>query len=54
MKNNAELYKFYLNLDHSIFIDNKSSKTYANCDHTLPIECGQTISQPSLVYRYAV
>ena len=50
MKKNAELYKFYLNLDRALFIDNESSKAYANCDNALPIECGQTISQPSLVY----
>ncbi|MHB1483678.1 MAG: protein-L-isoaspartate(D-aspartate) O-methyltransferase [Saccharofermentanales bacterium] len=50
MKNNDELYKFYTNLDRSLFIDNESSRMYAQCDSALPIECGQTISQPSLVY----
>jgi len=50
MKNNAELYKFYLNLDRSLFIENESSKAYLNFDNALPIECGVTISQPSLVY----
>jgi len=50
VKKNDELYKFYTNLDRSLFIDNKSSKPYAHCDSALPIECDQTISQPSLVY----
>lgn len=50
MKNNAELYKFYLNLDRSLFIETDASKEYLNIDNALPIECGQTISQPSLVY----
>src|SRR5674476_634469 len=50
MKNNDELYKFYTNLDRSLFIDNEPSKSHAHCDSALPIECGQTISQPSLVY----
>ncbi|MGV8907143.1 MAG: protein-L-isoaspartate(D-aspartate) O-methyltransferase [Acetobacterium sp.] len=50
MKKNAELYKFYLNLDRSLFIENESSKAYLNFDNAFAIECGQTISQPSLVY----
>jgi len=50
MKKNDELYKFCTNLDRSLFIDNKLSKSHAHCDSALPIECGQTISQPSLVY----
>lgn len=50
MKNNDELFKFYTNLERSLFIENESSRMYAKCDSALPIECGQTISQPSLVY----
>ena len=51
MKNSDELYKFYKALDRSLFIDNQASKSHAQCDRALPIECGQTISQPSLVYK---
>jgi len=51
MKKNEELYKFYIDLDRSLFIDNAYSKSCAHCDSALPIECEQTISQPSLVYR---
>lgn len=50
MKKSDELFKFYSNLDRSLFIENESSRIYAKCDSALPIECGQTISQPSLVY----
>ena len=51
MKKNEELYKFYKELDRSLFIDKQASKPYAQCDCALAIECGQTISQPSLVYK---
>ncbi|MDO8686339.1 MAG: protein-L-isoaspartate(D-aspartate) O-methyltransferase, partial [Clostridiales bacterium] len=50
MEKNVELYKFYSNLDRSLFIDDEHSKPYAHYDSALPIEYGQTISQPSLVY----
>jgi protein-L-isoaspartate(D-aspartate) O-methyltransferase len=46
----SELHRFYINLDRSLFIDNESSKSLAHYDCALPIEYGQTISQPSLVY----
>lgn len=51
MRKDDDLFKFYTRLDRSLFIDNEDSKAYAQYDSALPIECGQTISQPSLVYR---
>lgn len=51
MEKNQELYQFYTNLNRSLFIDDEYSKLYAHNDSALPIECGQTISQPSLVYK---
>ncbi len=45
------IYNFYTKLDRSLFIDNEYSRPLAYCDMALPIECGQTISQPSLVYN---
>lgn len=50
MKENENLYKFFKELDRSLFIENESSRALASLDHALPIEHGQTISQPSLVY----
>ncbi|NLC69565.1 MAG: protein-L-isoaspartate(D-aspartate) O-methyltransferase [Clostridiaceae bacterium] len=44
-----KLYRFFKNLDRSLFIDNEY-KAYAHIDSALPIGHGQTISQPSLVY----
>lgn len=51
MEKNQELYRFYMNLDRSLFIDDAYSKMSAQNDSALPIECGQTISQPSLVFQ---
>lgn len=51
MEKNQELYQFYMNLNRSLFIDDEYSKLYSHNDSALPIECGQTISQPSLVYK---
>ncbi len=42
------LMDFFRHLDRSVFIDNEH-KASANLDTPLPIGCGQTISQPSLV-----
>jgi protein-L-isoaspartate(D-aspartate) O-methyltransferase len=50
MENKDELYEFYRNLDRASFIDDAFSRLYAHHDAALAIECGQTISQPSLVY----
>ncbi|NLJ95210.1 MAG: protein-L-isoaspartate(D-aspartate) O-methyltransferase [Clostridiaceae bacterium] len=41
---------FYDNLDRSLFLDG-SVKNHATLDSPLPIGFGQTISQPSLVYK---
>lgn len=43
-----EIEKFAKSLDRSNFIDNEY-KAYAELDRALPIDYGQTISQPSLV-----
>lgn len=45
-----DLVDFTNKLDRSFFIDNKFKKC-ANLDRPLPIGCGQTISQPSLVLK---
>jgi len=45
----SRLYKFFKDLDRSLFIDNEF-KEMAHCDRALPIGYGQTISQPTLVY----
>ncbi len=45
-----DLCNFFKNLDRALFIENESSRVLASLDHALPIEHGQTISQPSLVY----
>jgi protein-L-isoaspartate(D-aspartate) O-methyltransferase len=50
MEDKDELHDFYLNLDRALFIDDSFSRLYAHHDTALAIECGQTISQPSLVY----
>lgn len=44
------LMEFFRELDRSIFIDNEH-KAAAGSDTPLPIGCGQTISQPSLVVQ---
>ncbi len=46
-----EMMQFYQTLDRAEFIDDWSSKVYADLDSALPIQCGQTISQPSLVLK---
>jgi len=51
MENNDELLKFFTTLDRALFIDNADTKPYADYDSPLPIEHGQTISQPSLVLK---
>ncbi len=51
MRIRDELLRFYQTLERSAFIDDWSSKAFADVDSALPIECGQTISQPSLVFR---
>jgi protein-L-isoaspartate(D-aspartate) O-methyltransferase len=49
MKKNDALNRFFNKLNRSFFIDNESVKPFADEDCALPIEFGQTISQPSLV-----
>ncbi len=44
------LYDFFRRLDRSLFIENEN-KIYADYDSPLSIGLGQTISQPSLVYK---
>jgi protein-L-isoaspartate(D-aspartate) O-methyltransferase len=44
----AALAAFFKNLDRSLFISG-GYKTFAGLDRPLPIGCGQTISQPTLV-----
>jgi protein-L-isoaspartate(D-aspartate) O-methyltransferase len=44
------LKEFFYNLDRAFFIDNEN-KALASLDSALPIGCGQTISQPSLVLQ---
>jgi protein-L-isoaspartate(D-aspartate) O-methyltransferase len=43
-----ELEAYFYSLDRSFFVDGDMKK-YADQDRPLPIGCGQTISQPSLV-----
>lgn len=50
MEKNQKLYDFYRNLDRALFVD-KDLQWSARCDCPLPIGHGQTVSQPSLVYR---
>lgn len=50
MSKNNELYNFYKELDRSLFVD-KEQKAFAMMDSPLPIGYGQTVSQPSLVYK---
>ena len=51
MSKREELMRFYQTLERAEFIDDWSSKVFAEVDSALPIECGQTISQPSLVLK---
>lgn len=46
---NNELYKFFRQLDRSLFLDNEY-KEDAHLNRALPIGCEQTISMPTLVY----
>jgi len=50
LNKNNELYNFFKKLDRSFFMDNEY-KEYAGYDNAFPIGYGQTISQPTLVYR---
>lgn len=50
MGKSDELYDFFVNLDRSFFM-HEGYKHFADCDNAFPIGYGQTISQPTLVYR---
>ncbi|MHB1453750.1 MAG: protein-L-isoaspartate(D-aspartate) O-methyltransferase [Saccharofermentanales bacterium] len=50
MEKNPKLYDFYRNLDRALFVEDEL-RWSAGCDAPLPIGYGQTVSQPSLVYR---